>query len=153
MTSEEKAGSEHNPTGRRIAPIVLWILVGTSLAIFIYSLFSSPPTSITSPPSWSYAALQEVKGGIYSHKEVVLDGHRWVDCNFDGATLYYDGTAPTEMISCSINNATLTSHSQAIALTIAIMNSFQKAGGPTQPCAPATPLPPRKTHLKSTHRR
>ena len=80
---------------------------------------------------------------------MVLDGRRWINCNFDGATLYYDGTAPTEMISCSINNATLTSHSEAIAQTITIMSSFQKAEASAQP----TPIPRGRTHRRSETRR
>jgi hypothetical protein len=148
-TDEEKPPSQDNPTRSRIGPTVLWILVSASLAVFAYSFFSNPSPSITEPPSWSETGLEEVKGGDYSHKEVVLDGHRWINCNFNGATLYYDGTAPTEMISCNINNATLTSHSKAIAQTIAIMNSFQKAEGPVQP----TPIPHGRTHRSKTHPR
>ena len=153
MTTEEKPLSRDNPTRSRIGPTVLWILVGASFAVSAYSLFRSPPPSITEPPSWSDTVLAEVKGGDYSHKAVVLDGRRWINCNFDGATLYYDGTAPTEMISCTINDATLTSHSKAIAQTIAIMNSFQKAEGPAQPTGPATPVPGGRTHPSRTHRR
>jgi hypothetical protein len=149
----EKPMSPDNSTRSRIGPYFFWILVSASLAFFAYFLFNGPSPSITEPPSWSNTALEEVKGRDYSHKEVVLDGRRWIDCNFDGATLYYDGTAPTEMTSCTINNATLTSHSKAIAQTITIMNAFQKAEGSAQPATVATPIPHDRTHRNKAHHR
>jgi hypothetical protein len=72
-----------------------------------------------------------MNGGNYSRKVVVLDGYSWINADFDGATLYYDGTAATELINCQVVDATLTSHSKAVAQTIAIMIAFQKARSAT----------------------
>jgi hypothetical protein len=150
MTTEETLPS-HPGSGRIIFPI-LWMSFGALLTLFVFAFFNSRTTSPAERPNWSDAPLEEVKGVDYFHQAVILDGHRWINCNFASATLYYDGSASTELVNCKADSATvLTSHSKSVALAIELMNGLQKMASPAQPNGSVSPTAPGRHRSKTPH--
>ena len=103
-----------------------WIVLAASVVIIVIQSFSGrwPFTAQTVEPAakksnsseepnlvlplartpasrkWLYTPLENVYRRNYRNEEVMLDGHNFIDCEFDeGVTFVYNGTAPFKMLN------------------------------------------------------
>jgi hypothetical protein len=93
-----------NMIKKRWAVVAIALIVG-SFCFSIYGMYlvhGQESRRGVRKDQWAAFVKEEVRDRAFKNERVVLDGHRFVHCNFEHVTLVFNGTAPFDLIENSI---------------------------------------------------